>query len=54
MIRNIALWPTVRLFAKFAIAGLLGFVVIAGLLFYAWMMAFERHLIQETQMNTAK
>ena len=32
---------------------MLGFVVIADLLFYAWMTAFERHLIKETQTNTA-
>ena len=54
MIRDIALRPTVRLFARFAIAGLLGLVIIAGLLFYAWMTAFERHEIKETQTNVAK
>ena len=54
MIRNIALRPTVRLFARFAIAGLIGLVIIAGLLFYAWMTAFERHEIKETQTNMAK
>ena len=54
MIRNIALRPTVRLFARFAIAGLLGLVIIAGLLFFAWMTAFERHEIKETQTNMAK
>src|SRR5574341_785100 len=54
MTKKISIPPTVRLFARFAIAGLLGFVVIAALLFHAWMTAFEGHLIKETQTNTAK
>jgi signal transduction histidine kinase len=54
MTQKIQFPPTVRVFARFAIAGLLGFVVIAALLFHAWMTAFERHLIKESQTNTAK
>ncbi len=43
-----------RLFLRFAVAGLVGFIVIAFLLFQVWMRGFERYLINETKGNTAK
>lgn len=43
-----------RLFARFAIFGLIGFFLIAFLLFRVWMSTVERRLLDETKSNTAK
>jgi signal transduction histidine kinase len=46
--------PFSRLFVRFAIFGLVAFVVIAFLLFWIWMRAFEAHLVRESRETTAK
>lgn len=46
--------PVFRLFTRFAVAGLIGFLVISLLLFYLWTRTFERRLIAETKETRAR
>ncbi|MBI4522586.1 MAG: HAMP domain-containing histidine kinase [Deltaproteobacteria bacterium] len=43
-----------RLFIRFAIAGLVGFIVISAILFQLWKERFERYLVEETKHSRAK